>query len=103
MAYDFMQDNFATDGTMQTDASQLTLRNSDFFIPRFNTVKYGRHSIRYLGTIFMVQIDEKGQGPSHIIGIQNSIRKKDLSQLRTDVQIVTCVILETVLVNLLLD
>ena len=79
IAYDFMQDNFATDGTMQTDASQLTLRNSDFFIPRFNTVKYGRHSIRYLGTIFMVQIDEKGQGPSHIIGIQNSIRKKDLS------------------------
>ena len=66
-----MQDNFAIDGTMQTDASQLTLRNSDFFIPRFNTVKYGRHSIRYLGTIFMVQIDEKGQGPSHIIGFQN--------------------------------
>ena len=79
IAYDFMQDNFATDGTMQTDASQLTLRNSDFFIPRFNTVKYGRHSIRYLGTIFMVQIVKKGQGLSHINGFQNSIRKKDLS------------------------
>ena len=28
--------------------SSYNLRNSDSFIPRFNTVKYGRHSIRYL-------------------------------------------------------
>ena len=25
--------------------SSYNLRNSDFFIPRFNTVKYGKHSI----------------------------------------------------------
>ena len=36
--------------------SSYNLRNSDFFIPRFNTVKYGRQSIRYLGPFFMVQI-----------------------------------------------
>ena len=34
---------------------------------------------------------------------KTSIRKKDLSWLTTDVQIVTCVILVTLLVNLLLD
>ena len=43
------------------------LRNWDFFILKFNTVKYGRHSIRYLGPIV-----KKGQGPGHIyIGFQN--------------------------------
>ena len=36
--------------------SSYNIRNSDFFIPRFNTVKYGRQSIRYLGPFFMVQI-----------------------------------------------
>ena len=36
--------------------SSYNLRNSDFFIPRFNTVKYGRQSIRYLGPFFTVQI-----------------------------------------------
>ena len=25
------------------------LRNADFHSPRFNTVQYGKHSIRYLG------------------------------------------------------
>ena len=25
------------------------LRNSDFMIPRFNTITFGKHSIKYLG------------------------------------------------------
>ena len=29
--------------------NQYSLRNSDFVIPRFNTMTYGKHSIKYLG------------------------------------------------------
>ena len=29
--------------------SKYNLRNKDFSIPRVNTTKYGKHSIRYLG------------------------------------------------------
>ena len=79
IAYDFMQDNFATDGTMQTDASQLTLRNSDFFIPRFNTVKYGRHAIRYLGPFLWSKLSKKDRDLATLSAFKTSIRKKDLS------------------------
>ena len=53
----------------------------------------------------MVQIVKKGQGPSHIIGLQNeySEERPFLAENRCSNCIVTCVILETVLVNLLLD
>ena len=49
--------------------SSHNLRNSDFFIPRFNTVKYG---------IFVVRIVKKGQEPSHIIGFQNKYWQESL-------------------------
>ena len=97
-----MQDNFATDGTMQTDASQLTLRNSDFFIPGFNTVKCGRHSIRYLGPFLWSKLSKKGQGPSHIIGLQNEYSEERPFLAENRCSNCTCVILETLLVNLLL-
>ena len=33
------------------DLLPYNLRNSDFNIPRYNIVKYGKHSIRYLGPL----------------------------------------------------
>ena len=33
------------------NTSGYALRNVDFSIPRFNTVKFGRHSIRYPGPV----------------------------------------------------
>ena len=35
------------------------LRSSDFPIPRFNTVKYGKHSIRYLGPYLWGKINKE--------------------------------------------
>ena len=32
-----------------TNPSRYALRNSDFTIPRFNTITQGKHSISYLG------------------------------------------------------
>ena len=32
-----------------TNSKRYNLRNADFVLPRFNTVAYGRHSLRFLG------------------------------------------------------
>ena len=34
-------------------------RNSDFVIPRFNTMTYGKHSLRYLGAFLWSNLDKK--------------------------------------------
>ena len=33
------------------NSSGYALRNADFIVPRFNTVNFGKHSIRYLGPV----------------------------------------------------
>ena len=33
------------------NSSGYPLRNADFIVPRFNTVNFGPHSIRYLGPV----------------------------------------------------
>ena len=41
-------------------ATQYSLRNSDYLtcIPRFNTVVYGKHSLRYIGPVnCVVQVE----------------------------------------------
>ena len=38
--------------------SKYNLCNKDFSIPRVNTTKYGKHSIRYLGPYLWSRINE---------------------------------------------
>ena len=38
--------------------SQYHLRNSDFVIPRFGTVTYGKHSLTYLGPVIWSKLDK---------------------------------------------
>ena len=56
-------------------------RNSDFFIPSFNTVKYGRHSIRYLGPLLWSNLSNKDRALASLLASITSIRKRDLSIL----------------------
>ena len=37
-----------------TNSRRHNLRNADFVLPRFKTVTYGRHSLRFLGPQFIV-------------------------------------------------
>ena len=39
------------------NSSGYHLRNSDFIIPRFNSVTYGKHSLRYLGPVIWAKLD----------------------------------------------
>ena len=61
--------------------SSYNLRNSNFFIPRFNTMKYGRHSIRYIGPFLWSTLSKKDRDLATLSAFKTSIRKKDLSSL----------------------
>ncbi|XP_031556503.1 uncharacterized protein LOC116293242 [Actinia tenebrosa] len=56
-------------------------RNSDFLIPRFNTVTFGKHSLRYLGPILWRKLDKKDRLSKSLGDFKNGIRKKNLTSL----------------------
>ena len=60
-------------------STSYSLRNSDFDIPTFNTINYGKHSLRYQGV--WSKLDIKLKGSSNIESFKKNIRKKDLPSL----------------------
>ena len=50
----------------QKYTSSYSLRNSDFDIPTFNTINYGKHSLRYKGPHVWSKLDNKLKGSSNI-------------------------------------
>ena len=47
-------------------APGYSLRNSDFNIPTFNTITYGKHSLRYQGPHIWSKLDNKLKDSSNI-------------------------------------
>ena len=47
-----------------------SLRNSDFDIPTFNTINYGKHSLRYQGPHIWSKLYIKLKGSSNIESLQ---------------------------------
>ena len=62
-------------------STSYSLRNSDFDIPTFNTINYGKHSLRYQGPHIWSKLDNKLKGSSNIESFKKNIRKKDLTSL----------------------
>ena len=58
-----------------------SLRNSDFDISTFNTINYGKHSLRYQGPHIRSKQDIKLKDSSNIESFKKNIRKKDLMSL----------------------
>ena len=50
-------------GLFQENNSSYNLRNSDFIIPRYNTVKYGKHSLKYAGPFFWSKLMNSTKNP----------------------------------------
>ena len=50
------------------------LRSSDFPIPRFNTVKYGKHSIRYLGPYLWGKINKELRSKTNLQAFKKAVR-----------------------------
>ena len=55
------------------------LRNPEFSTPRFNTVKFGKHSLRYLGPVLWNKLSKEVRMSKSIIEFKNRIRTQDLN------------------------
>ena len=56
--------------------SSYSLRNSDFDIPTFNTIDYGKHSLRYQGPHIWSKLHIKLKGSSNTESFKKNIKKK---------------------------
>ena len=56
-------------------------RNSDFYILTFNTINYGKHSLRYQGSHLWSKLDNKLKESSNVKFFKQNIRKGDLTSL----------------------
>ena len=61
-----------------------SLRNADFDLPRFSSVRYGKHSIRYLGPYLWSKLSAIDKNRLTIGNFRKNIRDKDLSALIED-------------------
>lgn len=59
------------------------LRVKEFQLPRFNTITYGKHSLRYLGPLLWSKLDSDLRNSETIEDFKRRIRKADLEQLVT--------------------
>ena len=54
------------------------LRNADFVLPRFKTVTYGRHSLRFLGPQLWSKLSKEERNIGTLATFRTMIREKDL-------------------------
>ena len=62
----------------------LSLRQPDFSIPSYNTVTYGKHSLRYLGPRLWGKLSPGDRSAKNLNTFKNKIRKCDVSSLVDD-------------------
>ena len=61
--------------------SKYELRNKDFSIPRVNTTKYGKHSIRYLGPHLWGKIDKDLRNKASLQEFKRAVREIKISDV----------------------
>ena len=64
--------------------SSYILRQSDFSIPRHNTVTYGKHSLWYLGPKPGGKLSTSDRSPKTLNAFKNKIHKCDITLLMDD-------------------
>ena len=58
-----------------------SLRNADFDTPRYSTVRYRKHSIRYLGPYRLSRLSPSDRQQPSLDSFRRNIRKKDMTSL----------------------
>ena len=61
--------------------STHTLRNSDFVLPRFETIHYGKHSVRYLGPFLWSKLANSQRDWPNLSVFIKKIRKLNLADI----------------------
>ena len=68
----------------QWNTGRYKLRNSDdFSLPRFNTIAYGKHSIRYMGPFIWSKLHKSIKMAESVNAFKSQIRKLDLADIST--------------------
>ena len=61
--------------------SLYCLRNRNFSIPTYNTVQYGKHSLRYLGPHIWSKLDKADKERPTLQSFKTFIRRKNIADL----------------------
>ena len=61
--------------------NNYNLRNADFKVQRFNTITYGKHSIKHLGPYLWSRIKAEDRNRPSLECFRRHIRKRDLTRL----------------------
>ena len=61
--------------------STHSLWNSDFVLPHFETIHYGKHSVRYLGPFLWSKLTENQRDLASLRVFINKIRKLSLDEI----------------------
>ena len=62
-----------------TNSKRYNLRNADFVLPRFKTVTYGKHSLRFLGPQLWSKLSKDERNIGTLATFRTMIRKKDVT------------------------
>ena len=65
-------------------STRYNLRNSDFEIPRFNTIRYGRHTLRFQGPYIWSKLENRMRELPSLSIFKTNIRRVDLASLVQD-------------------
>ena len=60
------------------------LRNSYFNLPRFNTIKYGKHSVRYYCPFLWSKLTKESRAEDSLCRFKTKIRRTDVTALIKD-------------------
>ena len=77
----YLQDLFNINGDRE---KQYNLRNSDFTLPHFNTIKYRKHSLKYFVPFLWSKLTKEERGMESVSTFKRRIRKRDLTHLIED-------------------
>ena len=69
----------------QLDSDSFYLRKQEFVIPRFSSVTYGKHSLRYLGPKMWNDLTPRIRNLPSLKQFKNIIRNQDLTALAANV------------------
>ena len=74
----YIQDLFSTNHIV------YNLRVKEFTIPRFNSIHYGKHSLRYLGPVLWAKLPSRVRTLHSLAGFKRAVRGLDLEMLMDD-------------------
>ena len=65
----------------KTSNHSYSLRQTDFYLPNFNTVTYGKHSLRYLGPKLWSKLSSSERSSTSLYNFKLQIRKRDFNNI----------------------